>query len=68
MVLPSLADGALKGKQCLNYTVHQYYQKCVSVTSTCSSIFDSVVISTFQITFRAKIHVNDVFLFLKNYC
>jgi hypothetical protein len=29
--------------------------------------FDSVVAVTFQITFRAEIHVNDVFLFFKNY-
>jgi hypothetical protein len=26
-----------------------------------------VVASAFQITFRAKMHVNDVFLFLKKY-
>jgi hypothetical protein len=26
-----------------------------------------VVAGAFQITFRAKIHVNDVFLFFKNY-
>jgi hypothetical protein len=31
------------------------------------SVFDSVVAGAFQITFRAKIHVNDVFLFFKNY-
>jgi hypothetical protein len=30
-------------------------------------VFDSVVAGTFQIIFRAKMHVNDVFLFLKNY-
>jgi len=29
------------------------------------SVFGSVVAGTFQITFRAKIHVNDVFYFLK---
>jgi hypothetical protein len=40
-------------------------------TSTCLlellSVFDSVVASAFQITFRAKMHVNDIFSFLKNY-
>jgi len=30
-------------------------------------VFDSVVVGAFQIIFRAKIHVNDVFSFLKNY-
>jgi len=31
------------------------------------SVFGSVVADAFQITFRAKIHANDVFLFFKNY-
>ena len=31
------------------------------------SVFGSVVAGAFQITFRAKIHANDVFLFFKNY-
>jgi hypothetical protein len=31
------------------------------------SLFGSVVAGAFQITFRAKIHVNDIFLFFKNY-
>jgi hypothetical protein len=31
------------------------------------SLFDSVVVVAFQITFRVKIYVNDVFLFFKNY-
>jgi len=30
-------------------------------------MFGSVVAITFQITFRAKMHVNDVFLFFKNH-
>jgi len=30
-------------------------------------VFGSVVAGTFQIIFRIKMHVNDVFLFLKNY-
>jgi hypothetical protein len=31
------------------------------------SMFGSVVAGVFQITFCAKIHANDVFLFFKNY-
>ena len=31
------------------------------------SVFGSVVAVAFQIAFRAEIHVNDVFLFLKNH-
>jgi len=31
------------------------------------SVFGSVVLGAFQITFRVKIHANDVFLFFKNY-
>jgi hypothetical protein len=31
------------------------------------SLFDSVVAGAFQITFRAKMHANDVFLFFKNH-
>jgi len=31
------------------------------------SVFGSVVAGIFQITFRAKMHVNDVFLFFKNH-
>jgi len=30
-------------------------------------MFGSVVAVTFQITFRAEMHVNDIFLFFKNY-
>jgi hypothetical protein len=30
-------------------------------------LFDSVVAGAFQITFRVKIHANDVFLFFKNH-
>ena len=30
-------------------------------------VFGSVVAGVFQIIFRAKIHVNDVFLFFKNH-
>jgi hypothetical protein len=30
-------------------------------------VFGSVVVGAFQITFRVKIHANDVFLFFKNY-
>jgi hypothetical protein len=31
------------------------------------SVFGSVVVGAFQITFRAKMHANDVFSFFKNY-
>ena len=31
------------------------------------SLFGSVVAGTFQITFRAKMHANNVFLFFKNH-
>jgi len=31
------------------------------------SMFGSVVAGAFQITFHAKMHVNDVFLFFKNH-
>jgi hypothetical protein len=30
-------------------------------------VYDSIVAGAFQITFRAKIYVNDVFLFFKNH-
>jgi len=32
-----------------------------------SGLFGSVVAVAFQIAFRAKMHVNDIFLFFKNY-
>jgi hypothetical protein len=31
------------------------------------SLFGSVIVGAFEITFCAKMHANDVFLFLKNY-
>jgi hypothetical protein len=31
------------------------------------SVFGSVVAGAFQITFRAEMHVNDIFLFFKNH-
>jgi hypothetical protein len=31
------------------------------------SVFGSVVAGAFQIIFRVKIHVNDIFLFFKNH-
>jgi hypothetical protein len=34
---------------------------------TIKGVFGSVVAGAFQITFRAKIHVNDVFSFFKNH-
>jgi hypothetical protein len=38
--------------------------KCHRITQ---SVFGSVVAGAFQITFRVKIHANDVFSFFKNY-
>jgi hypothetical protein len=35
--------------------------------TTLSSVFDSMVAVAFQIAFRAEIHANDVFSFLKNH-
>jgi hypothetical protein len=32
------------------------------------SLFGSVIATAFQITFRVKMHANDVFLFFKNHC
>jgi hypothetical protein len=32
-----------------------------------NSVFGSVVAGAFQITFRVKMHANDVFLFFKNH-
>jgi hypothetical membrane protein len=37
------------------------------MNETIKSVFGSVVAGTFQITFRAKMHVSDVFSFFKNY-
>jgi len=31
------------------------------------SVFSSEIVDIFQITFHAKIHVNDIFSFFKNY-
>jgi hypothetical protein len=36
-------------------------------TLTPRSVFGSVVAGAFQITFRAKMHANDFFLFFKNH-
>jgi hypothetical protein len=30
-------------------------------------VFGNVVVGAFQITFRAKMHANDIFLFFKNH-
>jgi hypothetical protein len=35
--------------------------------SIIKSLFDSMVTVAFQITFRAEMHANNVFLFFKNY-
>jgi hypothetical protein len=31
------------------------------------NLFDNVVAGAFQITFRVKMHANNIFLFFKNY-
>ena len=38
-----------------------------SLFESTKSLFGSVVAGAFQITFRAKMHANDVFLFFKNH-
>jgi len=38
-----------------------------ALTKYSKSVYGSVVVVTFQIAFRAKIHVNDIFLFFKNH-
>jgi len=55
-------------------TRHTFFhlQICDSVTSpstqvTSRGLFGSVVAVAFQIAFRVKMHVNDVFLFFKNH-
>jgi len=37
------------------------------ITTLFFSVFDSVVMVAFQITFHVEIHVNNVFSFLENY-
>jgi hypothetical protein len=39
----------------------------MTLISLTKSVFDSMVADAFQIIFCAKMHVNDVFLFFKNY-
>ena len=40
-----------------------FYRVCVTV----KSVFGSVVAGAFQITFRTKMHANDIFSFFKNH-
>ena len=40
---------------------------CVSTHTSIKTVFGSVIVSVFQITFRVKININDIFLFFKNY-
>jgi hypothetical protein len=37
------------------------------LTINTTSLFNSVIAGAFQITFRAKMHANDVFSFFKNH-
>jgi hypothetical protein len=46
---------------------YQWFNHRPRTQLSSSSVFVSVVAGAFQITFRAKIHVNDVFSFFKNY-
>jgi tmRNA-binding protein len=48
-------------------TVHTFTLAVLYTRPRHSSMFGSVVTSDFQITFRTKMHVNDVFSFFKNY-
>jgi hypothetical protein len=43
------------------------FQTCLILGYRLKGLFGSVVAVAFQIAFRAKMHVNDVFLFFKNY-
>jgi hypothetical protein len=40
---------------------------CWELRQFSKSVFGSVVADAFQITFRAEMHANDVFLFFKNH-
>jgi len=39
----------------------------MTANDSVSCVFGSVVAGAFQITFRAEMHANDVFLFFKNH-
>jgi hypothetical protein len=44
---------------------HPPFKLKKKILNAITSLFDSVVTVVFQITFRAKIHVNDFFIFKK---
>jgi hypothetical protein len=46
---------------------NQFSERARGENSRFKSLFDSVVVDAFQITFCVKIHANDIFLFFKNY-
>jgi hypothetical protein len=48
---------------CLEFTAQLFYQTMKKLIR----VFSSVVVVVFQIIFRAEMHANDIFLFLKNY-
>jgi hypothetical protein len=48
-------------------TFQTWLQDLTSLASHINSVFGSVVAGIFQITFRAKMHANDIFLFFKNH-
>jgi hypothetical protein len=47
------------------FELASFWLACTSFKT--KGLFGSVVAIAFQIVFRAKMHVNDVFLFFKNY-
>jgi hypothetical protein len=53
----------------MSYFVRKCHERhrLLSAGSLIKSLIDRVVVSDFQIIFRVKIHINDVFLFFKNY-
>jgi len=51
----------------LHSKLDKHENQIKSVLPSSFSVFGSVVASTFQIAFRAKMHANDVFLFFKNH-
>jgi hypothetical protein len=47
--------------------IGHYDNDQTTITTTVNNLFDSMIAVAFQITIRAEMYANDVFLFLKNY-
>jgi len=47
--------------------VHVTPDDCHATPSKIPTVFGNAITGAFQITFHVKMHVNDVFLFFKNY-